>query len=257
MFEKEIIFSIVFGGLVVALLFILLLSFLLYYIKNKNKFIRERDELQSRFRIELAKAELEIQEETLKHIAYELHDNIGQLVTLAKIQTQSLIKNDDNQGIQIVHDSISKALEEIRRLSKSLDVDFLNDYGLTELILKECDHINQLEVFRMEYETIGIPYEIESQKKIILYRVIQELLSNAVKHSKCNLIKVACSFLPGELEIIISDNGIGFDAELFTTQENFGLGLRHIRERIQLINGRMELTSSPVKGTTYKLNCPN
>lgn len=257
MLEKEIIFSIVVGGLVVAILFILLLSFLLYYIKNKNKFIREREELHSRFRIELAKAELEIQEQTLKHIGYELHDNIGQLVTLAKIQTQGLIKNEDHQGFQLVHDSISKALEEIRRLSKSLDVDFLNEYGLSELIQRECDQINQLEVFRMEYEIIGNPYEIDDQKKIIIYRVIQELLSNAVKHSQCSLIRILCRFLPGELEITISDNGVGFETELFTSQENFGLGLKHIRDRIQLINGKIELTSSPDYGTTYKLKCPS
>ncbi|MBK8956134.1 MAG: hypothetical protein IPM34_11345 [Saprospiraceae bacterium] len=254
MLEREVIFSIIIGCLVVAILFILLLGFLIYYLRNKNKFIREKEEMKNKYQLELKKAELEIQEETLKQIGFELHDNIGQLVTIAKIQTQSLLKKIQDPHLPNLFEVISKALEEIRRLSKSLDPEALNKFSLMELLAKDRDRINQLDFLEMTLTESGKPFEIDLQRKTILYRVIQEVITNTLKHAQCSSMWIHVHYLPDLLKIEVGDNGKGFDTS--QSSHESGLGLKHIVGRIQLINGNIELTSSPDRGTSYRISCP-
>lgn len=256
MLEREVIFSIIIGCLVVAILFILLLGFLLYYLRNKNRFIREKEELKNKYQLELTRVELEIQEETLKQIGFELHDNIGQLVTIAKIQSQSLLKQYEDQRFPNLFEVISKALEEIRRLSKSLDPGALAKYPLIELLTKDTERINQMNIIEVDLKETGKRFEIDQQRKIILYRVIQEVITNALKHAQCSKILIQLDYRDQELIIRIEDNGKGFEVALNESKSDGGIGLKHIHGRIQLINGNIELTSSPEKGTFYKITCP-
>ena len=254
--EQEVIFSIVVGGFVVAVLFVLLLLFLLYYVRNKNRYIREREELRSKYQIELARVELEIQEETLRQVGLELHDNIGQLVTLAKIQTQSLAKVVSDTRLPALQEVISKALEEVRRLSKSLNQENLARSTLAELIGKDCERVNQLEVVRMNLLERGTPTDPGQQRKIILYRIVQELVTNALKHAQCSQIDVEIEYFKDALAVSVGDDGIGFDAATASDSPKAGVGLLHIRGRLQLINGTIELSSGRQKGAAFYMRCP-
>ncbi len=251
MLEKEVIFGIITGSLVVAFLLILLLFFLLYYFKNKNRFLREKEEMKNKFQLEIAHSAKEIQEETIKQLGYELHDNIGQLVTIAKIQAQSLKKQVDHPKLPELVEAISKALDEVRRLSKSLDPEVLRKNPLRDILKKDADRIRQLGSIEFLFNESGEPYELEDQRKIILYRVLQEMTTNALKHAKCSTIILTMDYQPDRINIEWKDNGIGFDPEKLNSEQ--GIGLHHIGERIKLINGKMLLTSSPGNGTVYSI----
>lgn len=254
MLEREVIFGIIIGSLVVAFLLILLLVFLLYYFKNKNRFLREREEMKNKYQLELAKSAQEIQVETLKQLGYELHDNIGQLVTIAKIQAQSLKKQLEHPKLPDLLDVISKALEEIRRLSKSLDPDVLMKRSLSEILSQDAERIRQMGQIQFHLIESGIPFELENQRKIILYRIIQEIITNALKHAKCNTLELRLDYHPSSLGIEIQDDGVGFDPQQLTGDQ--GVGLRHIQDRIRLINGEIDLSSSPGNGTVYRFHLP-
>lgn len=256
MLEKEVVFSIIIGCLVVALLFILLLVFLVYYSRNKNRFIREKIALQNKYQLELTRAEMEIQEETLRQLGYELHDNIGQLITLAKIQTQALYKSHPDPKLYQTQEVISKALEEVRRLSKTLDSEALSRFSLLELLRRDQIRINQMEVVQFELTATGEGPDPAHQVKIILYRVIQEMITNAMKHAQCSQIKVQLDWSMPELIVTVGDNGRGFVPQGQSTGDATGVGLSHIRNRIGMINGHIQLTSSPETGTQYVIRCP-
>ena len=129
---KELIWSLAIVVLVFLFLTIWLLFFVFYYQRKKRIFIEEQQRMEANYKIELTRVEQEIQEETIKQIGHELHDNIGQLVTVAKIHIQNLMKSNNDTQLGEIHGVVSKALEELRSLSKSLDTSPIEKLTLEE-----------------------------------------------------------------------------------------------------------------------------
>lgn len=253
---QEVIFGIAVIVLVFFFLIIWLLYFLVFYQKKKRKFIEEQERREANYRIEITRVQQEIQEETIKQVGHELHDNIGQLVTLAKIHLQNLMKtNTENQLVEI-HSVVSRALEELRGLSKSLDASAVEKMKIEELLEKDQARINKIGHIHFEFESRGERFEIDSKKKIILYRMIQEMVTNALKHSKCETLKVLIEYGEENIIFTIADNGNGFDTSIMEKDESKGSGLRHLKNRVTLLGGQLTLESSPQTGTVYKIVCP-
>ena len=248
----EVKFGIAIVVLVFLFLIIWLLYFLIYYQRKKKDFIEDQHRMEANYKIELTRVQQEIQEETIKQIGYELHDNIGQLVTVAKIHLQNLMKTNVESELGEIHTVVSKALEELRRLSKSLDTSSIEKLSLEELLEKDQTRINQLGHVQFIFETDGQPVEIDSKKKIILYRMIQEIVTNALKHAKCDIIKVHIDYGTHQFKYIITDNGSGFDTSL----ESNGSGLQHLKSRATLLGSQLVLNSSRETGTRYEIICP-
>ena len=222
-----------------------MIGLFLIFQKRKNKLLKEQKERQKRFEKEIAEAQIEIREETLRNISWELHDNIGQLLTLAKIQLQSSPKNTEE-----VKETIGKSLHEIRTLSKLINPDFIKNIRLKEAIQLEVNRFNRLNFITSTLKVKGKERVIDKKSSIVIFRMLQEFFSNTIKHSKASELCVSIDFKETILEIITKDNGVGFDSNKVSDK---GIGLINIIKRAELIGAKAVFKSSPNKGTSLQI----
>ena len=239
-------------NLIISSIFILLMVITVIVLftvfqKRKNKLLQEQEDSKKRFEKEIAETQIEIREETLRNISWELHDNIGQLLTLAKIQLQSATPNN----IKEVSETITKGLSEVRSLSKLINPEAMKKIDLKEAIQLEIDRFNRLKFIKSTFEIIGKEQKIDKKPSIIIFRILQEFFSNTIKHSKASTLKVFLDFSEDVLMITASDNGIGF---LSTENSTNGIGLQNIKNRAKLIGAEATFESQKNKGTTLSIN---
>lgn len=256
MFQNQVEFAIVIGTLMLFILSTSLILFYWKYVNSRNLLIKEREHEIFLHKQALITAQLEIKEETLRQVGYELHDNIGQLMTLAKIHANSLHKLHPTEHTLQTINSISKALEELRKLSKSLDSNALKNLSLVNLISQILQQIEKLDAIHCTINVENSEYEIDHGVKIILFRTTQEILTNALKHSKADQICINLKFGEHELILEITDNGIGFDPALMPTVEGNGTGINHIQNRVGIIGAKLHIESYPNKGTKFIITYP-
>ena len=212
--------------------------------KEKNVLLIKQVETLQQYEKEIAESQVEIREQTLRNISWELHDNIGQLITLAKIQLQSVADNPEN--IKEVNDNLTTILNEVRSLSKVINPDFISNIKLNEAIQLEIDRFNRLNYIQSSLIVEGQYFDLDSKAEIIIFRILQEFFSNTIKHSKASKLKVKMNYTEDKLIIIAEDNGKGFDA--LNVSEN-GIGLNNMKKRGHLINADISIQSVLNKGT--------
>ncbi|GAA3590816.1 hypothetical protein GCM10022396_05310 [Flavivirga amylovorans] len=209
----------------------------------KNEFAKKH------FEQEISKAQIEIREETFRNISWELHDNIGQLLTLAKIQLQS------DSSINEVKGTLDKCIKELRILSKLINPDALKNMSLEQAVSDEINRFNRLNFIESQLTIKGQQIKIDSKIEIVFFRILQEFFSNTIKHAKATHLDVILDYQSDMLIIIAKDDGLGFD---LNKQNHSGIGLTNIKSRAKLVNASATFTSEPNKGTkltiTYKLN---
>jgi hypothetical protein len=240
------------GGLVlvVSTLLVLFISIALIVLftvfqKKKNSLVEERKEVEQRFEREIIETQIEIREETLRNISWELHDNIGQLLTLAKIQLQ----NTTEANIKEVSETITRGLSEVRSLSKLINPEAINTIELKEAIQLEIDRFNRLNFIDSSLTILGIEKKIDKKHNIIIFRILQEFFSNTIKHSRASSLKVILDYKDEILNITAQDNGIGFNSDT----KNNGIGLINIKKRAQLIGAEIKFVSDKNEGTSLKI----
>lgn len=232
-------------GVLVLLCIVLVFLFVIFQ-KRKNTLLQKQEDAQKQFEKEIAETQIEIREQTLRNISWELHDNIGQLLTLAKIQLQ--IATPDN--IKEVSDTISKGLQEVRSLSKLINPDFIKRIELYKIVQLEIDRFNRLNFIKSELKLIGDPHKLDPKVEIILFRILQEFFSNTIKHSKATTLNVSLDYQKNSLSIIAKDDGVGYDT---SEDSKKGIGLLNIQNRAKLINAEVSFNSEIGKGTTLKI----
>lgn len=236
-------------ALITAIVFIFLVVIIivlfLVFIKRKNKLLTEKQLAQREFENAIAETQIEIREQTLRNISWELHDNIGQLLTLAKIQLHQLADTNDN--VSEVSDTISKSLTELRALSKLINPDALKNIMLPEALSLEVARFNRLNFIEATLRINGDEEIIDDKAEIILFRILQEFFSNTIKHAKASKLDVTLTYENKVLTIIAKDNGKGFDKSV--DKPNKGIGLQNMKSRGKLIGAEIELESELEKGT--------
>lgn len=231
--------------IIVAFVVFIILLFSIFQ-KRKNVLLKEQEEAEKRFEREIAETQIEIREETLRNISWELHDNIGQLLTLAKIQLQ----NATPDNIKEVSTTITNSLIEVRSLSKLINPEAIKNIKLKQAIQLEIDRFNRLNFINAKLNIIGNEKEIQSQPSIIIFRILQEFFSNTIKHSKASNLEVEMMFNEEELEITAKDDGIGFS---LNDKSDRGIGLENIKNRAKLIGASAIFLSNLEKGTSLKI----
>mgnify|MGYP005996480589 FL=1 len=231
--------------IIVAFVVFIILLFSIFQ-KRKNVLLKEQEEAEKRFEREIAETQIEIREETLRNISWELHDNIGQLLTLAKIQLQ----NATPDNIKEVSTTITNSLIEVRSLSKLINPEAIKNIKLKQAIQLEIDRFNRLNFINAKLNIIGNEKEIQSQPSIIIFRILQEFFSNTIKHSKASNLEVEMMFNEEELEITAKDDGIGFS---LIDKSDRGIGLENIKNRAKLIGASAIFLSNLEKGTSLKI----
>jgi hypothetical protein len=205
--------------------------------------IQKQFEEKKKFDKEINNLQIEIREETLRNISWELHDNIGQMLTLAKIQLQSVENNDK---ISEVKDSIGNILNEVRALSKTINPEFIKQINLLEATKLEVDRFNRLNYIKSKLKVQGHIYQIPNNVEIVIFRILQEFFSNTIKHSQASNLDIEIFFNELELKILAKENGKGFDVE---NVNNSGIGILNIKKRAKLIGAEIELKSKINEGT--------
>lgn len=257
--NEEIILTILIGTLL-ALFFVLAIVFLVIIFNKKNQLHqKEKEIIRSTYEQTILQSQLEIQEQTFNTISQEIHDNVGQTLSLAKVQLNIAeeLKTSDRALTMIVDakENIIQAMADLRDIAKSLSTERIRQIGIGGMIEQELQRINKTGFIAASLTVQGDRQKINIRKKLILHRILQESLQNIIKHAQASVIDVFFSYLNNTLEISVRDNGKGFDLEKVRAANN-GLGIQNIISRTVLIGGTASIESVPKKGTTIKLSIP-
>lgn len=210
---------------------------------------REKEITAIAHKQELFTTQKEIQQETIEHIGREIHDNIGQKLTLASLYTQQLEFENKapqvNNTIENISTIINESIAELRELSKSLIDNAIDANTINQLIEKECEKIKSLQKCNVIYSSNAHGVNLKYQEKSILIRIVQEFINNSIKHSKCQNIFVELISNDTNIVLSLKDDGIGFN----TASISSGQGIVNMKKRTAIIGGKMELNSTQDKGT--------
>ena len=238
-------FVLIVSTILILIIVIALIILFTTFQKKKNFLVEKQKEEQERFEKEIAETQIEIREATLRNISWELHDNIGQLLTLAKIQLQ----NSTPENIKEVSETITKGLTEVRSLSKLINPEAIKNIDLREALQLEVDRFNRLNFIETTYKVEGDEVEIDKKASIVLFRILQEFFSNTIKHSKATNLEVTLNYKKDKLILFAKDNGVGF----LINEKKEGIGLSNIKNRIKLIGAEINFVTAENKGTSIEI----
>ncbi|MEI7524652.1 MAG: sensor histidine kinase [Mariniphaga sp.] len=223
--------------------------FLFYRHQQRQKAVVDAEKiLQQEARMS---AVLQVQEDERRRIAKELHDGLGQTLSAIKLNFQSMtheaISPDSKADFNKIEKMLDNANVEVRSISHQMMPKELEQFGLVAAV-DEMLRIN-LENTRLKYsfEHNGFTERIGNQTELALFRVLQELVNNVIKHSKADMLNVQIIRHANHVVLNVSDNGIGFDVDRY---EKKGIGLLNIASRIDGIKGHLHYESAPGEGTT-------
>ena len=204
---------------------------------------------------ELLATQLEIQQATMQQIGRELHDNIGQKLTLASLYTQQLLYENkiagETEKIDQVSQIINQSLQDLRSLSKTLTDDNINQKEIVTLIQEEVDNANILKKCKISFEHNFEYLDLDFVHKNVLLRITQEFIQNSIKHSQCENILIILNTSEEYLwKMIIKDDGVGFDIEKILSN---GIGLTNMKNRAAIIGAEFSLESFENKGTSIEI----
>jgi signal transduction histidine kinase len=241
-------------SIVVASLSVLLLAvaaFMLFriYLKRKNKLLLEQERMNMQFEQTLLRSKLEIQEDTFTYISREIHDNIGQVLSLARLNLNTM-SSADQQKVTLIDDLMGKAIADLRTLSHSLDTDMIRNSGWIKATERLLLALAKSETCRVGFEAEENLPTLGNEKPIILFRMIQEIINNIIKHAKATEVSFSASKLENQIIVKINDNGRGFDKESL----NAGAGLQNLESRAKMIDANLYIHSVPGGGTLVSIS---
>ena len=243
----SILLALLLVGFIVAMLF--------WYRRNNQQHQKKMQLANAQFQQELLTAQLEIQESTFKNIAEEIHDNIGQTLSLAKFNIAVLPIESTSElfePLKGTKELLNTAIDDLRNLSHGLHSDRLIKAGLIDTIENEAEHINRSGKIKAPVIVIGDSCRLGNDKEIILFRIFQESVNNIIKHAGASEIRTSLIFDATTFILKIQDNGKGFDLAALQ-QKNGGLGLTSMANRAKLIGAEFAINSSLNNGTEITL----
>jgi signal transduction histidine kinase len=246
--------GILFSSIVLLLLAGFLWLVLLRHNSRKKQYLKEKQQMEDMFERQLLQSKIDVQEQTLTVLGQELHDNIGQLLSSAKMllgATERKLAEVPNTLVT-ASETISKAITDIRSLSKTLNKEWLDQFNFIENLKTEVERIQNADIVSIDLTTNTTLLPISREAQLLLFRTVQEALLNSLKHAKAQqiMIKIECS---SSILITVSDDGIG------TIQDNAihkGVGRINMKNRISLIGGTVDWESVSGKGTRVKIVLP-
>jgi two-component system, NarL family, sensor kinase len=247
--------------LLASLAALIIVGFLGYRnFRHRHQLAKQKDELQQQKIRELEKDKqlvavdsmLKGQEEERSRLAKDLHDGLGGLLSGVKFSLSNmkdnLIITPDNMAVfERSLDMIDTSIRELRRVAHNMMPEMLTKFGLDEALKEYCNTVNATKLLSVKYLSIGLETRIEKSSEIIIYRIVQELLNNILKHAAATEAMVQLIKEDHRFSIIVEDNGKGFDTSLQTN--NKGAGLTSIQSRVDYLKGQLDIHSEIGKGT--------
>lgn len=251
------------GASVLMLLLVLfLILFALLFQKRQSKYKQEKAGLHAQYAQEMLQAQIEVQNATLQQIGQELHDNIGQLLSVARINLNMLEEMPHSEEVRAfieqTNEVVNHSIIDLRGLTKSLDGDFVKDFGLEQSLSYELLRIRKTGMLEADLTVHGGRFSLGYEKEIVLFRVSQEAMNNILKHACATCITAEIHYRPEQFCLTLRDDGIGFDPEKVRNSQltGAGAGLRNMERRVGMIGGQFKITSMPDAGTCIQIDIP-
>lgn len=245
---------------------VLALGIVVFVVRYQKRLLAHQEQvrvLQEVKQLQLLEAVIEAQETERRRLAQDLHDEVGGMLVLAKLQlTQVLPSGTLHEGSVAASENVKNTLEEVissvRRISHDLMPVILEKMGLwhaLEALRRAVPKDANLEI------TLGIETDIkrlQPNQELLLYRIIQELFSNTIKHALADKIEITARQIGNKISLVYQDNGLGFNYSQLQKSKNIavGIGLMNLQSRVALLNGELNFFSEPGAGTKAEIIVP-
>jgi signal transduction histidine kinase len=260
--SSEVVVVVIACIIIFLLLAAFMIIFAMAYQRRYYKYQQELTRIKDSYEQEILKAQLEIQEQTLRHVSQEIHDNLGAILSLVKMNLNTLqLDTSGKEESELVKDTkelVGNVITDMRNLSKSLKADKLVQQGLTEALRADVNMLNKGGNYEATLEVSGEEYRLDKQKEIVIYRIAQEAMNNIIKHARARRIRLSLCYTHKDFTFSIQDDGTGFAVaqKMQNGHEHGGSGLRNMRDRAALINAVLNMTSNAGEGTTITVILP-
>lgn len=238
---------------------LLLMGFILYFIilyrRKQDLFDRERKERELLYQHQLLETQVEIRNESVNHLARELHDNLGQMASFIKMQLDLYLRKEEappKEELTDLRDHTQKLIDDMRALSRGLNSQNLERFGLTDMMWAEVNRVKKLQLCEVDLVIDEEGVAPDNEQSIFLYRIFQELLTNILRHAEASRASIRLYCSGQDLCLECSDNGKGFDTALVRV----GSGLMNIRQRCDLIGATLKIQALPGGGAQFLVTLP-
>lgn len=252
--ERNFIIFIVSVLILLTIFGVFIVTLIYKYQKRQIAYFKEMEELKSAHENTLLQSQLEVQEQTFQHIAREIHDNIGQKLTLAKLYLNTLSFADIEKAQSSVAGSlglISESINGLSDISRSMGTEVLLSNGLVKGVEMELNNLTKTGLYQCDYKVAGNEVFFNANTEIVIFRIVQECINNFLKHANSSSIAVHLHYHPDELVLTVQDNGKGFDVK----KHPQGAGLINIQKRALMLHGGSHIESGS-SGTIITINIP-
>ncbi|RIV18783.1 sensor histidine kinase [Fibrisoma montanum] len=248
------------GTAVLLMMVVFIIIFVAYYQQKQVKQQLAFKELQEQHRRELMAATFRGQEEERRRLAAELHDGIGTMLSVTKLslnQVERQVGGEVRVGLQFqkTRSMLDETMTNVRRISRDLVPTTLERFGflaaLEELAERATD--SDLQVHLDCPESVA---QLTAPLELMLYRIAQELLNNAIRHARAHHITIQLYCQADEIRLSVLDDGVGFDFDAIMEDKQRGLGLRNIESRLSVVNGHVTFDVAPGRGSQIHVQIP-
>lgn len=221
---------------------------------------REIDDLLRNQEITTTYARLEGQDEERRRVAQDLHDGLGSMLSTVKLYFSTidakmdLIRLESREQYSKANQLLDEACEEVRRVAHDMHSGILKKFGLKAQLEDLAETINNSKQIEVELVTHKLSGRLDTQLEVNVYRIIQELVGNALKHARASKLNVQLSRFENIIHILVEDNGVGFKENI--ALEKGGIGLTGIQSRVKALDGKIAIDSTLGRGTTVSIDIP-
>lgn len=221
------------------------------YLKRKNTLLLEKERMSREFERTLLRSKIEIQEETFSHISREIHDNIGQVLSMVRINLNTIHHPPEQQKLELMDELVGKAITDLRSLSHLLNTDQIRNEGWIKAVEKLVSDLDRSGKYQTHLQVEeGLPL-LGEDRPIILFRMIQEVINNIIRHAEATEITLRAVQKNGKIILAIKDNGKGFEKSHIGEG---GTGLHNLQSRARMIGAKLDIKSQPGKGTSVVIS---
>jgi two-component system, NarL family, sensor kinase len=212
----------------------------------------EKENIRLEYEREGKLALLELSEQTMQMISQEIHDNVGQSLTLAKLQVNTMDEQNYAKQRETANELLTRAIQDLRDMSRLLGGNFVLEHGLEKSIERELDMIQSSGKIKCNFHSKINGLVLKQDFEVILFRCAQEAMNNIMKYANANHIDVQLEVANDHLILKIADNGIGYDSNNIKN----GLGLDNMKNRANILNGVCTINSELNNGTVVTFDVP-
>lgn len=237
----------------------LIISLLIYRTYDQKQKLQQQriNELETEKKLTATEAVLKGEEQERSRLAKDLHDGLGGMLSGIKYSFNSMKENlvltpEHHQAFERSMDMLDSSIKEMRRVAHNMMPETLVKFGLDTALKDFCNDINQSGALKINYQSIGLAdLQLEQTTMISVYRIVQELISNTMKHAAAQTAIVQVSAMERQLSVTVEDDGKGFDTTIIKRAQ--GIGWANIQHRVDLLRGRLDVDSLPGKGTSVHI----